>query len=253
MKVKQIVSEHKKGVKAKIYAKKPKPLIGAEAQKKSEEKRKAEQAKKKQTPITQQPPSKQPANLSEDPNMQAGQTLGTVSKVDQATGKVTYKTPDGQEQTTDPSQLTPTGSNNQLGMKVAGATPGQQIVAVKEEPTGAIAKVNTTANPPVVMDNATGGSPLGITYDGAEVDKSRIALSAPDWTPKQIQANGKTYTALYSGTKGYRVGKKSYEEITGRTSSFTSPMRQSMSATSAQKTGMRESVELDAIRKLSGL
>ncbi len=232
MKVKQIVSEHKKGVKAKIYAKKPKPLIGAEAQKKSEEKRKAEQAKKKQ-PMP--PSSKQPANLSEDPNMQAGKPLGTVSKVDPTTGKVTYKTPDGQEQTTDPTQLTPTGSNNQLGMKVAPATPGQQIVAVAENPAGPVAQVNTKANPPVVMDNAAGGSPLSMTKTGEEITPELIARSSPDWQERTIQANGKTYTALYSGTRGYRVGRQTYQAIMGGAMP------------------MRESEELDAIKKLSGL
>jgi hypothetical protein len=40
MKVNQIVGEHKKGVKAKIYAKKPIPLIGPEALKRKEDAKK---------------------------------------------------------------------------------------------------------------------------------------------------------------------------------------------------------------------
>jgi hypothetical protein len=47
MKVNQVVGEHKKGVKAKIYPKRPKPLIGVEAQKKAQEKRQADADKSK--------------------------------------------------------------------------------------------------------------------------------------------------------------------------------------------------------------
>lgn len=55
MKVNQIVSEHKKGVKAKKYAKKPQPLIGVDAQKKAAEKRQADAAKAKAKPATPSP------------------------------------------------------------------------------------------------------------------------------------------------------------------------------------------------------
>jgi hypothetical protein len=55
MKVNQIVSEHKKGVKAKKYAKKPQPLIGVDAQKKAAEKRQADAAKAKAKPATPAP------------------------------------------------------------------------------------------------------------------------------------------------------------------------------------------------------
>lgn len=132
---------------------------------------------------------------------------------------------------------------------------GSQGAGIQEEPGGPVAQVNTKTNPPKVMDSAT-GSPLSVTTSGEEITPQLIARSSPDWQERSIQANGKTYLALYSGTRGYRVGKQTYQAITGMEP--TVPMRQSMAATSAQKTGipaapLRESVELTDIKKLSGL
>jgi hypothetical protein len=93
-----------------------------------------------------------------------------------------------------------------------GQKPGQQ--AIGEEPE-VLAQVNTKTNPPTVMDNGnTTGSPLGITSTGEEVNPQLVARST-DWQERSIQANGKTYPALYSGTRGYRVGKQSYQAIMG--------------------------------------
>ena len=103
---------------------------------------------------------------------------------------------------------------------------------LEEGPNEVIAQVNTQTNPPKVMDSVT-GSPLSVTSTGEEINPQLIARSSPDWQERSIQANGKTYPALYSGTKGYRVGKQAYQEIMGG--------------------AVRESAELDAIKRLSGL
>ena len=97
---------------------------------------------------------------------------------------------------------------------------GSQGASLEEQPGGPVAQVNTKTNPPVVMDNATGGSPLGITRTGEEITPELIARST-DWQESSIQANGKTYPALYSGTRGYRVGKQTYQAIMG--SSMSTP------------------------------
>lgn len=211
MKVNQVVSEHKKGVKAHIYNKKATtkakgavPLYGPDKQ----------EAKLK------------PVKVAED------QTIGKVQQVN-PDGTAVIQNTDGNTQTVQQTQLQP-GDNNTLSMQVPKITPGQQVDASKtiEENPGVLAQVNTKANPPMVMDNGnTGGSPLGITYSGGEITPAIIAASAPDWQPRSIQANGKTYSAMYSGTKGYRVSKQAYEEITGRPSNFKSPMRAGMNGT----------------------
>lgn len=122
-----------------------------------------------------------------------------------------------------------------LGTTPDGTQPGQQANALGEQPGGPVAQVNTKANPPVVMDNATGGSPLSMTKTGEEITPDLIARSSPDWQQRSIQANGKTYTALYSGTRGYKVGKQTYQAIMGGAMP------------------VQESADLDAIKKLSGL
>jgi len=101
-----------------------------------------------------------------------------------------------------------------LGATPDGTQLGQQTNNLGEEP-GVLAQVNTKTNPPTVMDNGnTGGSPLGITSTGEEITPQLVARST-DWQERSIQANGKTYPALYSGTRGYRVGKQSYQAIMG--------------------------------------
>ena len=103
-----------------------------------------------------------------------------------------------------------------------------------EEAGGIIAQVNTKVNPPRVMDSTT-GSMLSVTKSGEEITPELIARSSPDWQERSIQANGKTYQTLYSGTKGYKVGAKTYQEITG------------------QSAPVRESEELTAVLRIAGL
>jgi len=182
---------------------------------------------------------------------------GKVSKVQPgvggAPGMVSITKPDGSILTVPSNQIT-TGMDGKLSLNQQQGQPGQngsepapnangqpqvtmgQDLKMQEEPgTDAVAQVNIKSNPPMVMDNATGGSPLGMTKTGEEITPDLIARSTPDWQERTIQANGKTYTALYSGTRGYRVGKQTYQAIMGGTMP------------------MRESTDLSRIKMLSGL
>lgn len=223
MKVKQIVSEHKKGYKANIYQKKKTIQTYGPG---------AHDGKLK--PV--KPLSENPVNVQVKPVMGAqevdvnGQKIATTTDATSAAtlaqlakdGKVVPNT-----STTNPNNPASTGTT------------------MEEDPvSGAIAQVNTKSNPPMVIDNATGGSPLGMTKTGEEITPELIARST-DWQERSIQANGKTYTALYSGTRGYRVGRRAYQEIT-RQSSFPSAQLE-------PRRSLRESQELDAIKRLSGL
>ena len=221
MKVNQIVSEHKKGVRAMKYAKKTKstvPVYGPDA------------GDAKLKPVKPQGPSSSKVNEE-----MAGQMVGKVQQV-KPDGSVEIQKPSGDTTTVQSTALQP-GDNNKLTMQVPKIQPGMQVdadTAIEENPSGPVAHVNTKMNPPMVMDSAT-GSPLGVTKTGEEITPELIARSSPDWQERTIQSNGKTYTALYSGTRGYRVGQRTYQAITGGA------------------VPMRESKELDAIKKLSGL
>lgn len=196
MKVKQVVGEHKKGFRAKKYASKPKKYI---------------------EPIKPQGPE---AVAEEMP----GTMVGKVQQV-KPDGTVDIQKPSGDTTTVQATSLQP-GENNKLTMQVPKIQPGMEVDAsktIEENPGGPIAQVNTKVNPPVVMDTATGGSPLGVTKTGEEITPDLIARSRPDWQERNIQANGKTYTALYSGTRGYRVGQQTYQAIIGG----AVPMRES--------------------------
>jgi hypothetical protein len=133
MKVNQIVSEHKKGVKAKKYTKKTVNPSVAHAK-----------AKEKLQPVG-------PMEETAIP----GQMVGKVSKVDPATGKVDVQSPTGQTTTVNATQLAP-GDNNKLSMQVPNVQPGMEVDAAKvqEEQPGvdpqmsALQQLLTTAQQP---------------------------------------------------------------------------------------------------------
>jgi hypothetical protein len=133
MKVKQIVDEHKKGVKAKKYTKKTVNPSVAHAK-----------AKEKLQPVG-------PMEETAIP----GQMVGKVSKVDPATGKVDVQSPTGQTTTVNATQLAP-GDNNKLSMQVPNVQPGMEVDAAKvqEEQPGvdpqmsALQQLLTTAQQP---------------------------------------------------------------------------------------------------------
>jgi len=133
MKVNQIVSEHKKGVKAKKYTKKTvnPSVVHAKAKEKL-----------------------QPVGPMEETAI-PGQMVGKVSKVDPATGKVDVQSPTGQTTTVNATQLSP-GDNNKLSMQVPNVQPGMEVDAAKvqeEQPGGdpqmsALQQLLTTAQQP---------------------------------------------------------------------------------------------------------
>jgi hypothetical protein len=128
-----------------------------------------------------------------------GQSVGTA-KDPQTAQTVAQAAKDGKLSLTPPG--TPAGGNSSGQVQEEPATPG-------------VSPVNTKTNPPTVMDNGNiKGSPLGVTKSGEEISPELIARST-DWQERKIQANGKTYTALYSGTRGYVVGRQTYQAITG--------------------------------------
>ena len=134
MKVKQIVDEHKKGVRAKKYTKKTVNPSVAHAK-----------AKEKLQPVG---PVEETAV--------AGQMIGKVSKVDPSTGKVDIQTPTGQTTTVDATQVAPGDKPNSLSMQVPNVQPGMEVDAAKvqEEQPGvdpqmsALQQLLTTAQQP---------------------------------------------------------------------------------------------------------
>ena len=116
--------------------------------------------------------------------------------------------------------------SNQAPQQTMGAParPMGENLAISED--GGVYPVNTKTNPPTVMDNGnTSRSALGTTKSGEEITPELIARST-DWQERKIQANGKIYTALYSGTRGYVVGKQTYQAIIGNTSSTPSNLKE---------------------------
>ena len=119
MKVNQVVSEHKKGVRAHIYNKKA--------------------TTKAQGPVPLYGPGKQdaklkPVKVAED--MAPGQAVGKVQQVN-PDGTAVIQSPDGKTQTVQQTQLQQ-GDNNTLSMQVPKIQPGQQVDAsktIEEDPT----------------------------------------------------------------------------------------------------------------------
>ena len=232
MKVKQIVDEHKKGVRAHKYTKKPVNPSAVHA--KAKEKL---QAIKPMEDMTSTPTasSGQEGTIvaSDDKSITVQMPDGTQIKKDllgaitqDAQGNDVFNMATQQDGPANPTTQQTPQQRLQAGTKIAisNQAPQQTMGAPArpmgeefemQEESGFVAPVNTKTYPPTVMDNGnTGGSPLNTTKSGEEITPELIARST-DWSLKSIRANGKTYNALYSGTKGYVVGKKTYEEITG--------------------------------------
>ena len=157
---------------------------------------------------------------------------------------------------------------------------GSQGAGIQEQPAYGekIPTVNTSTNPPMVMDvNNTTGTKLLVTKTGEEITPDLISRSAPDWQPAYIKANGKTYQALKTGTT-YKVGMGAYKEIMSgakpsapsdankmtKPSPAPSTMTTSPAGNSPQSGNypqsmspgnpqQRESTDLADIKKLSGL
>jgi hypothetical protein len=112
MKVKQVVGEHKKGVKARIYPKHPKPLIGVEAQKKTQEKRQTD--KNKEQSIEEEVP---------------GSEVGTTTSPVKPDGTVDVKKSDGTVVSVKQDELKPGTAPNTLTMPTPKVAPGEKVIA----------------------------------------------------------------------------------------------------------------------------
>jgi hypothetical protein len=193
MKVNQVVSEHKKGVKAHIYNKKATtkakgavPLYGPDKQ----------EAKLK------------PVKVAED------QTIGKVQQVN-PDGTAVIQSADGNTQTVQQTQLQP-GDNNKLSMQVPKITPGQQVDAsktIEEQPSNSTNTVDAIKKGLKLF--ASDGDPIEITSTRREVDQAYIADPVNKGNRVgYVRFNGKKYLALNTGHK-WKIGPTAYGEITG--------------------------------------
>jgi hypothetical protein len=244
MKVKQIVDEHKKGFRAKKYAHKPKNTI----------------APKKPEPIKPVGTVKPGDEVKE--TAIAGQMVGKVSKVDPATGKVDVQSPTGQTTTVDATQITPGDTPNKLSMQVPNVQPGMEVDAAKtiEENPEAPYYVDVSSGKPMAK---TGGSGMTQIVPSkmwtAITPEIEAKAHSQGFRKVMLQMNNKQYTGLEGGDQA--LGSKIIVAPSDFDALKAGPqvnMRKSMGVQSAEKTGigappMRESVELDAIKRLSGL
>jgi hypothetical protein len=208
MKINQIVGEHKKGFKAKIY-------------------------QKKQTVAPKKP--LKPNEIEHPGHVDEAQvTPATVSAVDQNTGEVKLKNPDGTETNVAPDAMQK-GPDGKLVTKVATAKPGDQVNIEKEMEEEIIgqqtAKSTRRIDPPnptntLFMDRkkfnsltgavASDGDPIRQTKTGREVDAAYA--SEPDNAVNRIgyfkADDGKMYMSLNVGHE-WRLGPEAYRKVLG--------------------------------------
>jgi len=229
MKIKQIVDEHKKGVRAHKYTKKTvnPSAVHAKAKEKLQAIKPMEDMSSTPTAAGQEGT----IVASDDKSVTVQMPDGTQIKKDllgaitqDAQGNDVFNMTTQQDGQANPTQQQTPQQRLQAGTKIAISNqPPQQTMGSPARPMGetlaisedaGVYPVNTKTYPPTVMDNGNvKGSALGTTKSGEEITPELIARST-DWQERKIQANGKIYTALYSGTRGYVVGKQTYEEIT---------------------------------------
>jgi hypothetical protein len=213
------------------------------------------------------------------PNPSGQPQMGKVSKVQPgvggAPGMVSITKPDGSILTVPSNQIT-TGTDGKMSVNTQpeqnGATQpaptanGQpnitmgQDLQMAEEPTPRKIPKVSIANPlrPMVMDD---GNIKGTLLQPASGDLTPelIAKSKPDFEERYIEANGKKYLALATGTV-FKVSPRDFQEITQR------PQGQPYApATGARETNpgqnldiqykesINESAEVSRIKFLSGL
>jgi hypothetical protein len=170
----------------------------------------------------------------------AGQPqTGKVSKVQPgvggAPGMVSITKPDGSILTVPTNQIT-TGIDGKMSVNTQQGQPGQdnatptapaptsngqpnitmgQDLQMAEEPVARQIPKVSIANPlqPMVMDNGNiKGTPLQPA--NGDITPELIARSAPDFEERYIEANGKKYLALATGTV-FKVSPRDFAEITG--------------------------------------
>lgn len=238
MKVKHIVSEHKKGVRAHIYNKKattkaqgPVPLYGPDKN----------DAKLK------------PVKVAED--MAPGQTVGKVQQVN-PDGTAVIQSPDGNTQTVQQTQLQP-GDNNTLSMQVPKIQPGQQVDAsktIEEEPAdeaGLVKQYSTQLQSMLPQ--------VSQPWEKAQIEARIKAVTQDGWIPKD--PNGKAIAVLPPAQWEAKMDPQTVLKICGVNGPGLSPeFKQKMGGAVSQGvmkyTGFEESADnklLDKMLTIAGL
>jgi hypothetical protein len=178
MKVKQVVGEHKKGVKAKIYPKRPKPLIGVEAQKKAEEKRQAEKAK---PPMNESPDQNRVYAMHEKLLATNPQYAAEASKIPAV---VRGMGPDSAKHNAMVfSRITQLVQKYSSGAPVQEETPGSEVGTttspVKPDGTVDVKKADGTVVPVNQQDLKPGATPNTLTMPTPKVMPGEKVIAAP--------------------------------------------------------------------------
>lgn len=245
MKVNQIVSEHKKGVRAKIYNKKattkaqgPVPLYGPE---------------KQEAKLTPYKAPKAKAVMEADAPIAPGTALGTVEKVDPATKQATIKTTAGDETQVGFDQTSKI-DNNTIAVPPPATNPqdmvGDKVVAKQVGEAGAD---NTNT---ITVKNVNGalfasdGDPIELTSTRREVDQSYISdpVNATNRIG-YIDFNGTKYPALNTGHK-WKVGPKVFQILNANPTAAGSAIRVKESRNTSDA---KFKTDLDAMLTIAGL
>jgi hypothetical protein len=178
MKVKQVVGEHKKGVKAKIYPKRPKPLIGVEAQKKAEEKRQAEKAK---PPMNESPDQDRVYDMHQKLMASNPKYAAEASKLP---GLIRGISPEAQKHNQMVWQQTAAlVQKYSSGAPVQEETPGSEVGTttspVKPDGTVDVKKSDGTVVPVNQQDLKPGATPNTLTMPTPKVMPGEKVIAAP--------------------------------------------------------------------------
>jgi len=154
--------------------------------------------------------------------------------------------------------------DGKLSLTPPGTQGGNSQAQVQEEPVSRPIPKVSIANPlqPMVMDNGNiKGTPL--QKASGDITPELIARSAPDFEERYIEANGKRYLALATGTV-FKVSPRDFAEITGlyhlpgNTNQKYAPAQNMPYNTNdprpkTQLQHLEESAEVSRIKMLSGL
>jgi hypothetical protein len=237
MKVKHIVSEHKKGVRAHIYNKKattkaqgPVPLYGPDKQ----------DAKLKPVKVNEEMP---------------GQMVGKVQQV-KPDGTVDIQKPTGDTTTVQATALQP-GDNNKLTMQVPKIQPGMEVDAektIEEEPADDAGLIKQYASQLQSMLPQ-----VSQPWEKAQIEARIKAVTQDGWVPKD--PNGKAIAVLPPAQWEAKMDPQTVLKICGVNGAGLSPefkkkMGGAVSQGIMKYTGFEESADnklLDKMLTIAGL
>jgi hypothetical protein len=237
MKVNQVVSEHKKGVKAHIYNKKA--------------------TTKAQGPVPLYGPGKQDAKLKpvKVNEEMPGAMVGKVQQV-KPDGTVDIQKPSGDTTTVQATALQP-GDNNKLTMQVPKIQPGQQVDAsktIEEQPADEAGLVKQYSSQLQSML-----SQVKQPWEKAQIEARIKAVTQDGWVPKD--PNGKAIAVLPPAQWEAKMDPQTVLKICGVNGPGLSPeFKQKMGGAVSQGimkyTGFEESADnklLDKMLTIAGL